>query len=120
MRFAGSIDMTYENKDGSIEIYDWKRSKGISKNGYGKHATTQCIKHLPDSNFYHYSLQLNTYKALLEKNYGKKIKGMYLVCLHPNNANRSYQKIEVADLQDEVKKLFDLRREMLKNKELKK
>ena len=120
LRFAGSIDMTYENDDGSIEIYDWKRCKQISKNSYGKYSTTECIKHLPDSNFYHYSLQLNTYKALLEKNYVKKVKGMYLVCLHPNNANKSFQRIKVDNLQSEVEKLFELRMQMLKNKELKK
>ena len=27
LKFAGSIDMIYENDDGSLELYDWKRSK---------------------------------------------------------------------------------------------
>ena len=31
LRFAGSIDMVYENPDGTLMIYDWKRSKGIHK-----------------------------------------------------------------------------------------
>ena len=44
---------------------------------------------------------------------------MYLVCLHPNNENRSYQRIEVPDLQKEVQMLFNLRKEMLQDKELK-
>ena len=43
---------------------------------------------------------------------------LYLVCLHPNNANQSYQRIKVLDLQKEVKDLFDLRKKML-SKELK-
>ena len=30
-------------------------------------ALTPCIKHLPDCNYYHYSLQLNTYKASTRK-----------------------------------------------------
>ena len=71
----------------------------LKKENPWQSAITPCIEHLPDCNFYHYSLQLNTYKALLEKNYGVKVKGMYLVCLHPNNENKSYQRIEVADLQ---------------------
>ena len=55
----------------------------IKKNsGFNKWSTTECIEHLPDSNFWHYSLQLNTYKYMLEKNYNKKVNGMYLVCLH--------------------------------------
>jgi len=41
-----------------------------------------------------------------------------LVCLHPNNENKSYQRIKVLDLQKEVKDLFDLRKKML-SKELK-
>ena len=43
---------------------------------------------------------------------------MYLVCLHPNNENKSYQRIKVLDLQKEVKDLFNLRKKML-YKELK-
>ena len=38
---------------------------------------------------------------------------MYLVCLHPNNANKSYIKIEVPDLGDEIKDLMALRKSML-------
>ena len=43
---------------------------------------------------------------------------MYLVCLHPNNKNKKYQRIKVIDLQEEVMNLFELRKKML-NKELK-
>ena len=43
---------------------------------------------------------------------------MYLVCLHPNNKNKTYQRIKVINLQKEVKDLFKLREKML-NKELK-
>lgn len=113
LKFAGSIDMTYINKDGTIDIYDWKRSVGIKKENRYQNALTKCIKHLPDSNYWHYSLQLNTYKALLEKNYDVKVRDMYLVCLHPNNENKNYQRIKVVDLQKEIKKLFRLREKML-------
>jgi len=117
LKFAGSIDMVYKNGDGTLDIYDWKRSKGIKMTNKWQSSTTPCIQHLPDCNYYHYCLQLNTYKALLEKNYGATIKDMYLVCLHP--INDGYQLIKVLDLQKEVKALFDLRRKMLR-KELKK
>jgi ATP-dependent exoDNAse (exonuclease V) beta subunit len=73
LKLAGSIDMVYENPDGTLSIYDWKRSKDITRiNNFNKYALTECISHMPDANFWHYSLQLNTYKAILEKNYGKK------------------------------------------------
>ena len=39
LKLAGSIDMVYENPDGSLKIYDWKRSKEISKiNHFNKRA----------------------------------------------------------------------------------
>ena len=60
----------------------------VIKIEYKEHATTECIKHLPNTNFWHYSLQLNTYKAMLEKNYNKKVTDLYLVRLHPNNTKK--------------------------------
>ena len=87
--------------------------KEIKKDNRWENAKTECIKHFPNSNFWHYSLQLNTYKAILEKNYGKKIGKMCLVCLHPNNYNNSYLLYEVPDLSEELKNLFELRKKML-------
>ena len=116
LKLAGSIDMVYENDDGTLLIYDWKRCKDIPKaNIYSKSSTNEIISHLPDTKFWHYSLQLNTYKAILEKNYNKKITDMYLVCLHPSNKN--YQRIQVANLSSEIADLFEQRREQLKNKQ---
>ena len=105
-KLAGSIDMCFHNtKTGKLDIYDWKRSKEIKKNDtYMKFSKTECISHIPDLNFWHYSLQLNTYKWILEKNYGKEINDMYLVCLHPNH--RNYILFKVPNLQREVKDLM--------------
>jgi len=114
LKLAGSIDMIFENPDGSLLIYDWKRSKEIVKtNGFNKWGNKECIDHLPDTNYWHYCLQLNTYKAILEEKYGKRVTDLYLVCLHPNNKNKNFQRIKVADLQNEVKALFELRRQHL-------
>lgn len=102
---AGSIDMIYENEDGTLSIYDWKRSKEIAlDNSYGEKGLYPLEK-LPHCNYVHYSLQLNTYKHILETKYGKKIKDLYLVCMHPNNSN--YICYEALDLQDEVKLLLE-------------
>ena len=112
LKFAGSIDMVFENPDGTLMIYDWKRSKKIKKTDkYIKFSTTDCIEHIPDTNFWHYSLQLNTYKAILEKNYGKKVTDLYLVCLYPENED--YQLWKVPNLQKEVSDLFALRKGLL-------
>jgi len=113
LKLAGSIDMTFENEDGSIDIYDWKRSKEMKKTNTWESATTECINFIPNANFWHYSLQLNTYKAILEKNYDKKIRHMYLVRLHPNNPNQSYILYKVPNLCDSIKELFELRKKSL-------
>jgi len=111
LKLAGSIDMVYENDDGSLSIYDWKRSKEIKKvNGFGQSALTECIDYLPDTNFWHYSLQLNTYKAILEAKYGKRVTDLYLVRLHPNHSKGTFELIKCADLSSEIGDLFALRR----------
>lgn len=111
LKLSGSIDMVFENPDGTIQIYDWKRVQEIVYDtDYKKFATTSCISHLPDTNFWHYSLQLNTYKKILEEKYGKKVTGLYLICLHPDNVNKNYERIELPVLEKEMNDLFDLRR----------
>ncbi len=109
LRLAGSIDMIFANSDGTLQIYDWKRVKEIKKENRWDSAKVDCISHLPHSNFWHYSLQLNTYKSIIERNYGKKVSKMFLVCLHPNNKNNSYLSYEVSSLSQEMKDLIELR-----------
>ena len=116
LRLAGSIDMIFENEDGSLQIYDWKRCKEIkTTDNWGKKSNHQHLKHITDTNFWHYSLQ-QIYKAILEKNYDSKISGLYIVCLHPNNTN--YNKFEIPNLQKEVKLLFEERLEELNSIEV--
>ena len=114
IKIAGSVDMIFEQEDGTLLIYDWKRSKEITKTtGFNKYATTECISHLPDTNYWHYCLQLNVYKRILEEKYGKRVEGLFLVCLHPNNKNQSYLRIPCADLQSEVGELFEMRKKVV-------
>lgn len=112
LKLVGTIDMIFVNANNpdEIEIYDWKRSKEITKYGYNKWMKSDYLSHMPDANYWHYSLQLNIYKAIIEAKYGKKVVGLYLVCLHPNNRNKSYQRINCADLSSEVAELFEERR----------
>ncbi len=112
VKIAGSIDFVSENTDGTLTIYDWKRCKEIKKtNSFGVFALTECIAHLPDTNYWHYALQLNTYKTILERKYGKKVKEMFLVGLHPNLP--TYQLMKVPVLEQEMEELFALRRAQL-------
>jgi ATP-dependent exoDNAse (exonuclease V) beta subunit len=106
MKLAGSIDMVYENEDGTLEIYDWKRCKEITQgNQWSEKALQEKISHIPSANFWHYSLQLNTYKKILEDKYEKQVTKLCLVRLHPNADN--YEVIEVPFLTEEINSLFD-------------
>ena len=101
---CGSIDMIFINEDDSLSLYDWKRCKDIDKvNRYGKKCLYP-VNHLPDTNYWHYSLQLNLYKFIIESKYDKVVKDMHILCLHPNKDE--YQKFEIQDFQKEIQNLL--------------
>ena len=114
VKISGSIDMVYENPDGTLSIYDWKRAKNITRiNNFNKFALSAQVCHLPDSNFWHYALQLNTYKAILEQKYEKTIKDLFLVRLHPDAEEKNYELIPLPDLKREITELFSERKKHL-------
>ena len=114
VRLAGSIDFVAINPDGTLSIYDWKRCKEIKKNNsFGTFALTECINHLPDTNYWHYALQLNTYKTILEQKYQQKVTHLFLVGLHPTLPK--YQLYKVPILAQEMADLFALREAQIKN-----
>jgi ATP-dependent exoDNAse (exonuclease V) beta subunit len=114
MKLAGSIDMVFENEDGTLSIYDWKRSKEITKvNNWNQYALNPLICEMPDTNFWHYSLQLNTYKRILEEKYDKKVTKLCLVRLHPNAEEKTYELLEVPILDKEMISLFEERRKQV-------
>jgi hypothetical protein len=113
-RIAGSIDMVYELRRGGADeppallIYDWKRCREITKaSRANKFATHPAIEHLPDTNYWHYALQLNIYKYILQTKYGKTVSELYLIVLHPEAQN--YNRVKLPDLQTEVHELFEER-----------
>jgi hypothetical protein len=114
VKISGSIDMIYENPDGTLSIYDWKRAKNITRiNNFSKFALSPQICHLPDSNFWHYALQLNTYKAIIEQKYNKKVTDLFLVRLHPDAEEKNYELIKLPDLSIEINELFLDRKNLL-------
>jgi ATP-dependent exoDNAse (exonuclease V) beta subunit len=115
-QIAGSIDMVYKNDDGTLSIYDWKRVKEINKNEcWGKFSTLETINHIPDTNFWHYTIQLNMYKRILERNYGVVIRDLYLVRLHPNNTRETYDLIKLPFLPMEIDTILQYRKTVLEN-----
>lgn len=73
--YAGTIDAIFKTPDGYV-IVDWKRAKKIEYDGYG--TGQDMMRHVPDSNYYKYSLQLSCYAHLLGK-----ICELYIVQFHP-------------------------------------
>lgn len=110
IKLAGSIDMLYKKPDGSLAIYDWKRAKEMKyENSY--QSGLPPLDHLPDTNYWHYSLQLNIYRRILEELYDVTVSELALVVLHPNNP--TYQVIMLNRMDDEVSAMFALRAERL-------
>lgn len=105
-KICGSVDMVFFNTITNKHcIYDWKRSRNIEMEGFnGKRSHTPCISHIPDCNFFIYSLQLNMYRAILEAKYGLQIDELVLVVLHPDNTG--YETFECADLRTEIADLL--------------
>ena len=108
-RLTGSIDMIfYRKSDNTYLIYDWKRSKEIkSANAFGQKGFYP-LDHLPDTNYWHYSLQLNVYRWFLETHYGLTISEMYLLILHEDNT--SYQRIPVNRMEEETASMMEARK----------
>ena len=117
LKLSGSIDMVFRDKtNGEYYIYDWKRSKGIEyETAYCKTAITPCISHLPDTNYWHYSLQLNVYRRILMEKYGIIVTKLALVVLHPDNPLNNYEVIQVNILDKEMDDLWNYRMQEVSN-----
>ena len=115
LKITGSIDATFINEDGTLTLGDWKRSKDIKDESFGGKTGKFPLTHIPDCNYYQYSLQLNLYRTILEKFYNQKIKEMFLVVLHPKNKNE-YKKIMVNKMDKEIQMMLDNRKQELLKK----
>jgi hypothetical protein len=90
LNIAGTIDMICKNADGTFTIYDWKRSSKVVNalgqpftEGFGGKMSKNGIS-LPDTSFYHYCIQQNLYRYMLETHYGLRVRAMNLVVLCPD------------------------------------
>jgi ATP-dependent exoDNAse (exonuclease V) beta subunit len=82
---AGTIDMCFwDTTSDTIAIYDWKRVKALRRSAFdNQKGVTSACESVPDSNYWHYSMQLGLYKWILERNYGYTVSRTALVVLHP-------------------------------------
>lgn len=108
-KISGSIDMVFKDPEnhGKFIICDWKRSKELKETNRWQNGSSEFTRHLDDTNFVHYSMQLSIYKRILEKNYGIEISNCFIVVLHPSQDR--YIKKEIMDLSKEVEALMKSR-----------
>ena len=105
-KLAGSIDMVYiDPKDPSkIIIADWKRCKEIKYDNKWEKGLKP-ISDIPNCNYWHYTLQLNIYRMMLEKYYEKSVSEMFLVVIHPDN--EKYIKIPIKIVNEPIIKMLN-------------
>lgn len=112
LNLAGTIDMICREADGEFTIYDWKRSskvvdaagKPFIEGFNGKRGFNGIT--LPDTSYYHYCLQQNLYRYMLEAHYGIRVKAMNLVVLCPDYP--SYYVAPVPKLDDTIQQIIDI------------
>jgi hypothetical protein len=95
-KVAGSIDMVYKKPDGTLAIYDWKRIEELKSDNRFQSGLGP-VAHLPDTNYWHYSLQLNVYRYILQKHYGYTVSELALVVLHPKNKTWQVARLNMMD-----------------------
>jgi hypothetical protein len=62
---------------------------------------------IPDTNFWHYTVQLNLYKYIIEKCYHKKVNRMHLVSFYPTQF--TFQKYEVENIQQHIAAILQIK-----------
>jgi len=106
LKIAGTIDMIHKRGD-VFDIYDWKRShrvldaigEPIKINTYGDKGI-RGLNTISDTVYWHYCLQQNLYRYILEKNYGITVNKMYLVVFIDDAMD--YTKLEVPRMDEAI------------------
>jgi ATP-dependent exoDNAse (exonuclease V) beta subunit len=79
---AGTVDLLMKNRSGHIIILDWKTNKQIKQQNRYQRGLGR-LSHLPDSNYYHYCLQLNLYRKIMEEEgYYRRLDNAHMSLLH--------------------------------------
>lgn len=112
LNVAGTIDLICQEDDGSFTIYDWKRSSKVVNalgqpitEGFNGKMSLNGIS-LPDTSFYHYCLQQNLYRYMLERHYGIRVRAMNLVVLCASYP--SYYVAQVPKMDEVVSKMVGI------------
>ena len=53
------------------------------------------------------------YKTIIEHKYDKKVTGLYLVRIHPDDAYKNYERVQVPFLDKEINNLLEYRKTIM-------
>lgn len=112
LNIAGTIDLICRESDGEFVIYDWKRSRKVVDaqgnpivQAFGGRTSINGIS-IPDTAYYHYCIQQNLYRYMLQQYYGIRVKVMNLVVLCPDYAD--YRVVGVPIMDGLVKQIVSI------------
>ena len=95
-------------------MFDWKRVKQLKLKCFNYKAKGYYpINNIPNTNSYHYFLQLYLYKYLLEKNYDIKIEGLYVCQFYPTRG--SYKILEAINMEKNIEEILRIRKMQINN-----
>lgn len=106
LKIAGTIDMIHKHED-VFDIYDWKRShrivdfcgEPITINSYEEKGLGE-FNQIDNTPYWHYCIQQNLYRYILEKNYNIKVEKMYLVVFCDDT--NEYRKLDVPYMNEAI------------------
>lgn len=103
---GGMVDgLFWNDKKGELQIWDYKTNKEIADfSKYNKRMKVP-VNFLHDCELEAYSIQLNLYKYIIQKNTNLRIGKCYLVHIHEEQER--YNVIECKEYQDIIQLIFD-------------
>jgi hypothetical protein len=112
VRVDSATNKSEPSEQMTFVMVDWKRSKRIDYENHFQHGLPGTpVEHLDDCNVVRYTLQLNTYKRLLETRYNVRISEMFLVVFHPDQED--FLKVPIDPVPELIDEIFELRRQQL-------
>ena len=106
-RICGMVDLlSYNSLTDSFEIIDFKTNKNINISSKYNSILKAPFEDMPDCELTHYTIQLNSYKYIIEKYTNIKITGLKIVWL--NADNDTFKVFELRDIQEKIKEAFGL------------
>lgn len=117
-RVAGQIDFVgmIDPESRHVVLIDWKRCKSIGDccfnrfKGLPPTMGLGVCSHIENSKFATYSLQLNLYKYILEKNYGLYVKKMLIIQMHPKLKKYGATVYKIGNFQKVIEQIMACRK----------